>query len=171
MDPTEQNVREDHQRRGEDDRHDATVVHAKRHVVTLPTVDATSSGLLRLLHRNPPLSLRNQNRSCHHKEEGEKHKDDLLQAHIAGLGLLDHIPDRSRHSDHDTRHNQEADSISDTIFVNLLTQPHQEDRTGRQANHTHHEDENRSLELRINQVHVTATPHHVVHEEGSLHQT
>ena len=139
--------------------------------MTLPTVDATSSGLFCLLHRNPALPLRNQNRSCDHEEERQNHENDLLQAHITGLGLLDHLSDCRRHADHDTCHNQEADSISDSIFVNLLTQPHQEDRTGRQANHTHHEDENRALELGVNQVNPATAPHHVVHPERSLDQT
>ncbi len=43
-----------------------------------------------------------------------------------------------RHAGQNARHNQQTDTVADSILVNLFADPHQEDRAGGHGDRGHH---------------------------------
>ena len=80
VEPAEEHAREEHQRLGEDDRHDAAVVHAERQVLALPAVDPAAAGVLGLLDRDAALRLGDQDRPGDDEDERADQEDDLADA-------------------------------------------------------------------------------------------
>jgi len=76
------------------------------------------------------------------------------------------LDDGVRNTRNDTRHDDEADPVTDSVFVNLLAQPHQEDRSRGQAEHADHPEGNRVAILGVNEV----TAPRPVDPEHGLHQ-
>ena len=54
--------------------------------------------------------------------------------------LLVHLVDRVRQSDHDAGEDDQRHAVADTAFGDLLAQPHDECRAGRQAQHRHQDE-------------------------------
>ena len=68
---------------------------------------------------------------------------DQAQSHLNRtiLKLNKRLMDSARHSCHNAGHDDQRDTVSDTVFIDLFTQPHQERRTCRQS-----DDDNRDRE-------------------------
>ena len=64
--------------------------------------------------------------------------DTDLSAAEAGqlaLGVLPQVPGGTRHLGQDAGHDQQADPVANPVLVNLLAQPHQEDRPAGHGQH------------------------------------
>lgn len=81
----------------------------------------------------------------HHTDEQSDQHQQLFEAHVvpltpqgqdgrlepSGLAVEEQVLGGLRQPGHDAGHDDQADAVADTILVDLLTQPHQEDGAGR----------------------------------------
>ena len=137
----------------------------------MPPKTRRPAHVLGRLGRNPPLALGDRDHADHHRDEQPEQEQDRDDAVLAGLGrqlrrrVLPQSLHGHRHPRQDARHDQEADAVADAVFVDLLADPHQENRAGR-----HDADADHAVpEVAVvgqDDVHLRA--HHVLHPERAL---
>ena len=145
---TEEPRRDHEQGAGENDRHDARLIHFDRQVLTHTAHDAAAADVLRTLGRNTALTKRDEHNARHDGEEQERQHE---QVHETGITAADlqtaqtaaavevrvQLDDRFRHTGKDACHDEEADPVTDTVSIDLFAKPHEERRSAR-----HDEDRN-----------------------------
>ena len=127
----------------EDDRHDARVVHAKRHERLLHAVGvAARDAAARRVDRHLAHALRQHHRA-HDDEDEEDHHDRKLGDRRGRLDAgkaevtLPRANQRLRKTRGDVDHDDQRGTIADAERRNLVGEPHDEERRGRHANHRH----------------------------------
>ena len=75
--------REEQERPGEDDRHDARVIHLQRHVLRLAAVHLAADHALRVLHGDLALRLRHGDDRRDDEKQEQTHQDQHNRAHLA----------------------------------------------------------------------------------------
>ena len=149
----------EHQRRDreqsarEDDRHDARLVDLEREVMALAAIHLAAARQLGLLDGNPPLPFCDEDDRKHHDDEQEGEHHERLRLGETFLDLPDESGDRGRDVRDDTRHDQQADPVADPVLGDLLTEPHEEDRAGRNAEDRGALEPEGCIELRLDDIH------------------
>lgn len=123
----EKELREKQKAARENDRHDAGLVDAKRQILTASAVDLTPANVLRALRRNTSLSLGDENDGEDDEEEEDDEEAEGFDAKstakfktAVARGRNPKFHDGARSARKNTRHNQQADTVADTIFVDLF---------------------------------------------------
>ena len=115
------------------------MVHAQRQIVALPAEDLPPAGVLRLLDGYAPLGDGNQDRARDDEHERRDQDDQPQQTDAPGLVLLTdieivHYPHHGvRHAGDDAGGENQRHAVADTVFVDLLAEPHQKEAAGRQS--------------------------------------
>ena len=139
----EEHLREEQQRTGEDDRHHAGLIHPQREILPGAAIHATATNVLGTLCGNPTLALGHEHHTRHHAHEECRQHEQRFHAHLAAataqfpVRITAELDQRTRHGRQDARHDQQADPVTNPKLVDLLTQPHQEDRARRHRHHCH----------------------------------
>ena len=132
-----QRLRDDEDRRREDDRDDAGGVHAQRQVGVRAAVDLAADDALGVLHRDAAL------RPFHEDDEGDDgdHEDDQAEHReevaLAVADVFDDAEDGVRQVDDDAGEDDQRDAVADAALGDLLTEPHDEGGAGGQREHGH----------------------------------
>src|SRR5579863_3876547 len=138
-----QRLRERQQRARENRRNHAAGIHAQRQVGHLPAHHLAAHHALRVLHGNAPLaSLDEDNEGDHrpHQRQESDKRDARERTPLPGLRFLPEIKYRARQADDDARKNNERHPIADAAVGDLLAQPHDEGRAGRESEHGHQDE-------------------------------
>src|SRR5262249_39631772 len=117
---------------GEDDGEAAARVDAEREVRVLPAVDAPPDDALGVLDRDSPLRPFDEDDQGHDPGHEEQHENQRQDREVALPDGLEEAEDRGRQAHDDAREDDERNPVPDAALGDLLAQPHDEDRPGRQ---------------------------------------
>ena len=126
------------QGRSEDDRHNAAAVDLDRNVRGLSAVHLVSFDLFRILYGDTSFAVVNENDQT---EQYDDQRDESEQEPNAGIRTVfrlfrngvDHsVPHISAERCEDTHEDQEGRSVSDSVFGDSFTEPHNEGAATRQ---------------------------------------
>ena len=133
------NGRRKHDYRGREyRRNDPRRIDFQRQVRALPSVHFSPDNSFRVLDRYAPLGLFEKNYYPHnqdHKYQEYQHSENV---HVAGRKQPYCVCDSIRKPGNYTGKNYQRDTVADTPFGNLLTQPHNKSSAGRQGQHGHY---------------------------------
>src|SRR6266850_2459522 len=97
-------------------------------VMSPMSVGMTATIPLRILHRDPPLALLDEDDRGDHEDRDHSYRDERDRVLLDLEGLLDRV----RKPPHDAREDDEADAVADAALADQLTEPHQDDRPRRE---------------------------------------
>ena len=132
-------------RRGEDDRDDAGLVHLQRNVGRRAAEHPAPDHPLRILHRDAPLALLDEDNGCHDEQADGDHRAE----HEPGVGLAGTVtgnldgPQGIGEAGSDLGEDHDRHAIADTVLGDELTHPHDDRRACR-----HRQDHDDDLEDR-----------------------
>ena len=99
--------------------------------------------MLGALGRDPPLPLRHEHHAGDHANEQRCQHEQCLDTHLAAAttefpgGVATEFDQGARHRGQDARHDQQADTVADTEFIDLLAKPHQKYSARGHRHHGH----------------------------------
>ena len=125
--------RNKHQSLREDDRHHIRGIHLQRNVLTYAAVLFVTDDTLCILYRDLADRLYQSDR-CHEDKEQQHQLEDQHDGATRGSleAGVDLGQQRVRETCHDTDHNDQRDTVTDTLVGDLLAQPHDEHGSGDQ---------------------------------------
>src|SRR5262245_1359376 len=138
----EEKHRDQQEAAGEDHGHDAGLIDAQRQPLLGAAVDAPAAHVLGRLRRDAALSLGDGDDRDHDADEEHNEHDDFLESDVAASAAAAEREDRRfqvaafeneggggvADASADAGHDDEADAVADAVFVDLLADPHEEDR-------------------------------------------
>ena len=123
--------RQEHDGLSEDDRHNTSGIHFQRDVLADATVLTVADNTLGILYRDLTRTLDEGDGAHHHKEQDNQFDDEdqetraaLIETRTAFSGK------RTGKTGDDTNHNDQGDTITNTLVGDLLAEPHDEQGTG-----------------------------------------
>ena len=99
----------------------------------LAAVHLSADDSLGILYRNLSRTLLNFDNADDHRDSEDHEDHDAYNRNGTFLKFDERLIDRARHSRYDTRHDDKGNTVSDSVLVDLFTQPHQECCAGRQS--------------------------------------
>ena len=121
--------------RREDDRDDAAGVHLQRDVRARPAVHPPAYDPLGVLNGDAPVPALDEHDGGDHDDHQDDQRDQPEEPHLPGAQLIERHERRSRQADDDAREDDERHAVPDAALGDLLAEPHDERRTGRQRQH------------------------------------
>ena len=125
--------RERQNRRGEDDRNDAAGVHLQWNVRVRAAVHAAPDHALGILHDHPSMAPLDEDDRPHHGDHQREQSDQAKQSDLTRAQLIDGRDHCARQPHDDAGEDDQRHAVADTSLRDLFTEPHDEDRTGRQG--------------------------------------
>src|SRR5262249_47958223 len=134
------------------------LVDPQREILLAAAIDSAAADVLGALRWNAALPLCHVYHARDDSNEQQDQDEDFLRpmlaaaaAEFVGRLIPDEIPNHRRHAGQNAGHDEQADPIADAELVDLLADPHQENRAG---GHRHDRNEDPDSRFKLGAHHV-----------------